>query len=318
MIRCRHLVMSSLLSAYDFYQIVKTATEKPTGDAERLLLYETALQVEDEITKKSGIITLDDGVINSEDSDNDTNPVRSGSDKDIEVFESKQKKGADKKKAKGKSEKKSLVKSYHLTDPLETKQCTHTNPATTQAANALASIGSHFNPDQVCGRDETQMVQTLQFSQLQSAQAEIRDLHFHCNNLMQQLHTETRHADNAEWDLRMFEVIQAQTSQHRRRSSSSSSRRYSRNCRPCRYSHSCSCSHSCSHTHHNQCSHSHSHQSHSRYPTYPGSPSHSQNAGMPTPSSSSHTLNNEGTMLLVTPKRNRDGNIESYKLSPAK
>jgi len=223
MIWCRYLVMSSLLSAYDFYQIVKTATEKPTGDAERLLLYETALQVEDEITKKSGTITLDDSVINSEDSDNDTNPVRSGSNKDIEVFESKQKKGADKKKAKGESEKKPLVKSYHLTDPLETKQRTHTNPATTQAANSLASIGSHFNPDQVCGHDGTRMVQTLQFSQLQSAQAEIQDLCFCCNNLMQQLHIETHHADNAEQDLRMFEVIQAQTSRCRHRSSSSSS-----------------------------------------------------------------------------------------------
>ena len=224
--------MSSLLSAYDFYQIVNTATERPTGDAECLLLYETALQVEDEITKKLGTITLDDGVINSEDSDNDTNPVRSGSDEDIEVFESKQKKGADKKKAKGKSEKKSLVKSYHLTDPLETKQHTCTNPAITQAANALASIGSHINPDQVRDRDETRMVQTLQFSQLQSAQAEIWDLCFRCDNLMQQLHTETRCADNAEWDLRMFEVIQAQTSRRRCRSSSSSSRRYSRNCCP--------------------------------------------------------------------------------------
>ncbi|KAF8160048.1 hypothetical protein B0H34DRAFT_705969 [Crassisporium funariophilum] len=110
------------LLRHKFDAIVKTASEKPTGEGERLELYTKALLANNEIITQSSMITLDDDA-------SEKNGVISLSKNETESEREEEPKSRDKKStikgAKAEKADKSadtlLVKSYKTSDPLEVK-----------------------------------------------------------------------------------------------------------------------------------------------------------------------------------------------------
>ncbi|KAF8814951.1 hypothetical protein BYT27DRAFT_7219425, partial [Phlegmacium glaucopus] len=189
-------------------RIVKTATEKPTGEGEHLQLYQDALQADDDITARSAAITLNDD--NQE--NHSTISLTNNSSSDSEVESKPKVKNEKKTVAKGGKTDKSLVtiKSYKVTNPLEVKS-RRTNPAASQANDAISSIGSFFKPESMHERDESQTILAMQQSQLHATQTKICELCAQYSSLQERFFMEGRHADA---EARHADAAEASSSKH--------------------------------------------------------------------------------------------------------
>lgn len=337
-----------------FDSIVKTAHEKPTGDANRLELLTQAMQADEAIMTKSGGLTLDDNI---DGDDSSVLELSSSSDSDSGDADSSDEGKGEKKKggnARGRKDKgkkasekdekvkQSFIKAYRVNDPLELKP-RQPRTSTTAATEAMSSIGNFFNPNAVRERDDTRMMQGFQITQLQTAQSEIRELRMRVDTLSDKLNAETRRADKAETQLELYQNFGMGS--RRRHRSPSSPRRSTR-----RRSHYHSRSRSRSRSRPQQRSHSRDRsrpqrRSHSRarspdrhkrdyHPSSPNTTSSHQASGIDSQgyigdvsqssfsyaSSSRHMLNsNVGSLTMtVTPRRGRDGQVEGFEISPTR
>ena len=150
-------------------QIIREAKEKPTGDAEHSDddPCTIALEIEDRIAERSGTLALDDpefsegGMKSDGDSDNDCSVIEIASDSERENH-SKGKKGL-------------LAKAYCVEHLLADRR----KPRNATATNALDRLTSSFNPDRIHERDDHQITQSIQLTQLSLAQLELRELQAH-------------------------------------------------------------------------------------------------------------------------------------------
>ena len=91
----------------------------------------------------------------------------------------------------GKGKKALVAKAYRVERPLADKRKPHNALAT----DALDRLTSSFNPDRVRERDDHRMAQSIQLTQLSSAQLELRELRARNNALHDRVLVEVRHAD---------------------------------------------------------------------------------------------------------------------------
>lgn len=171
--------------------------EKPTGNAELPDYVELARQIEEAITMKSGTIAIDD----SEWDDADV-----GSENDIEgkvVLEvsSESDEGA---KVMNAGSKKTVTKAFRANPLLDPG---HRRPRTTAASEALSSLTSVFNPAIMKERDETRLSSLVQFNQISTLQAELREARQRNESLNDRLLQECRRADRAESQVEMLKYM---------------------------------------------------------------------------------------------------------------
>ncbi|KAG1737753.1 hypothetical protein EDB19DRAFT_1985050 [Suillus lakei] len=166
--------------------------EKPTGDGELPEYVELARQTEDAITRKSGIIALDD-------SEWDEGDIGS----EIEVS-SESDEGGRGVKAKHAGSKKTVVKAFHANPLLEPSA---RRPRTTAASDALSSLTSVFNPAVIKDRDETRLSSLVQFNQINTLQTELREARQRIESLNDRLMQECRRADRAESQVEMLKYM---------------------------------------------------------------------------------------------------------------
>ena len=243
------------------------------------------ITLDDDANEKSGMISLSDNETGSAD-EHESIKYHTGKDKKPSVSINK----ADKSLV--------TVKSYKVNDPLEMKP-RRGHPGVQQTADAMGSIGNYFSASSVRDRDETRTVQAMQQAQLQAAQTELRELRSQVTSLQEQCFSEARHrdaeahrADQAESEIKMlktvYEMSWGSSHRHRRRSRSPSSD-------------SDSPKHYKKHSHRRQRS-----QSYSKSPARPQA------------SSSKHTLDDdEGMLVKMTPKKNKDGQFTRVEVTPA-
>ena len=141
-----------------------------------------------------------------------------------------------------KKEKISIVKGHRVANPLEVKERpTRVRPATTNANDAITSMGNYFTTKPV--RDEARGVQSYQMMQLQTLQAKLQQerrlLREQSTNFNEQLYQERRRADRAEDEVRRLgdrlETMRDELREARRRSSRYDSRSRSPPARRHRY-----------------------------------------------------------------------------------
>jgi len=245
------------------------------------------ITLDDDANEKSGMISLSDNETGSAD-EHESIKYHTGKDKKPSVSINK----ADKSLV--------TVKSYKVNDPLEMKP-RRGHPGVQQTADAMGSIGNYFSASSVRDRDETRTVQAMQQAQLQAAQTELRELRSQVTSLQEQCFSEARHrdaeahrADQAESEIKMlktvYEMSWGSSHRHRRRSRSRSPS-----------SDSDSPKHYKKHSHRRQRS-----QSYSKSPARPQA------------SSSKHTLDDdEGMLVKMTPKKNKDGQFTRVEVTPA-
>lgn len=186
------------------------------------------------------------------------------------------------------------------------------NNAQSTMVDAISSIGSYFDPENIRGRQEAQYMQTHDRFFME----ETRRLRMENDRLHQEVANQTRRADNAEFELRMHKMLNKKS---RRRSPSSDSSNYQRR----------------SHKRKSR------HYSRSQSPSHRRSPSHTQSSrftqsgysrpdtsesylieNLPGSSSSQvgrhSTSANPGILMRVTPKKNEAGHTIAYEMSPTK
>lgn len=170
--------------------------EKPTGDAELPDYVELARQIEEAITMKSGTVAIDD----SEWDDADI-----GSENDMEGKVVLEVSSESDEGAKVKNSKKTTVTKAFRANPLLDPG--HRRPRTTAASEALSSLTSVFNPAIMKERDETRLSSLVQFNQISTLQAELREARQRNESLNDRLLQECRRADHAESQVEMLKYM---------------------------------------------------------------------------------------------------------------
>jgi hypothetical protein len=127
-----------------------------------------------------------------------------------------------KKENRSKGKKGLLAKAYRVERPLADKR----KPRNASATDALDRMTSNFNPDRVRERDDHRMAQSIQLTQLSSAQLELRELRARNDALHDRVLTEARRADRAENELQLLRALQNQQHGHGQRRSRGSSYQY--------------------------------------------------------------------------------------------
>jgi hypothetical protein len=172
--------------------------EKPTGDGELPEYVEVARQTEDAITRKSGMIAIDD----SEWDEGDIGSEIEG--KDIVDVSSESDEGGRGVKVKHAGPKKTVVKAFRANPLLEPSA---RRPRTTAASDALSSLTSVFNPAAIKDRDESRLSSLVQFNQINTLQAELREARQRIESLNDRLMQECRRADRAESQVEMLKYM---------------------------------------------------------------------------------------------------------------
>ncbi|KAJ3885200.1 hypothetical protein GG344DRAFT_70740 [Lentinula edodes] len=213
---------------------VLIASTKPTGDADRLEMYERVLEAEAAIAQRVSLGSLQDNEnvisISSEEDDDDD-------DEDLVI---NKRKG----KVRG-SEGTVLTKAYKVEAPLNDAPRTRMSRQS-QANDLLGGISASLNPQNLQQRDVNRASMNLQMMQMQHMQTQL-------NNLQQRLDTATREAMEAQSELKMMRLLHSSRRRSRSRSYSRSRRshRYSRSHSrsPTRLSHSYHHDHSTARSH---------------------------------------------------------------------
>ncbi|KAJ3817499.1 hypothetical protein F5880DRAFT_1511723 [Lentinula raphanica] len=161
---------------------VLIATTKPTGDADRLEMYERVIEAEAAIAQRVSLGSLQD----SPDDDNIIS-ISSEEEDDVEVTKNKGKKGT------------VLMKAYKVEPPLGEAPRPRISRQS-QANGLLGGISASLNPRNIQQRDENRASMNLQMIQMQYMQTQL-------NNLQQRLDTATREAMEAQSELKMMRLL---------------------------------------------------------------------------------------------------------------
>ncbi|KAH7873963.1 uncharacterized protein C8R40DRAFT_1171885 [Lentinula edodes] len=161
------------------YKPFQTQWNRPTGDADRLEMYEQVLEAEAEIAQHVSLGSLQDNEnvisISLEEDDDDDN-------EDLVINKGKG-------KVRG-SEGTVLTKAYKVEAPLNDAPRTHMSHQS-QANDLLGGISASLNPQNLQQRDVNHASMNLQMMQMQHMQTQL-------NNLQQCLDTATREAMEAQ------------------------------------------------------------------------------------------------------------------------
>jgi hypothetical protein len=297
--------------------------DKPTGDAERLQMFEDALHVDEKISERFSVLHIDDLKSDPEHpSDNDDqledSPIAISSD-------DTKPKARNAKKNPAKSSSTTVLKAYRATandtGPITggaPKPRGRTNNSQL-AVEAISSIGTFFAPESIRDRQDLKQTQSAQSFHERYIYNEVRRLQMENDRLHREITAETRRADIAENELRMEKALNSL--KHRRRSpSSDSSERHYRRRRKYHKPHHLTRSPSPRREWPSSSSH---HPSHRRYSSR--SPGHSFSEGrdncddiyqLPdTVSASRDQDTSPGVLVRVTPKKRQDG-TRFYEMSP--
>jgi len=298
--------------------------EKPTGDAERLQMFEDAIRVDEKITERFAVLHIDDLKMDPElasDSDNqpEDSPIAISSDDTKPNL-----KARNTKKDHAKSSSTTVLKAYRAT-------ANDTGPTTGGAAkprgrtnnsqlavDAISSIGTFFAPESIRDRQDLKQTQSAQSLHERYIYNEVRRLQTENDRLHHKITAETRRADIAENELRMEKALNSLKHRRRSPSSDSSGHHYRRRRKYYKRHHSRSASprrdwpSSSSHC-----------QSRRQYSSR--SPGHSFSEGrdnrddiyqLPDTVSASHDQDTSpGVLVRVTPKKRQDG-TRFYEMSP--
>ncbi|KAI9437902.1 hypothetical protein BJY52DRAFT_1196185 [Lactarius psammicola] len=176
-----------------FDKLVNTAMEKPTGEANQSQLLKTALKIYGDLTAKSGTATLDDDLLKQE---NEAGVVSVERHKVIHLTATSDGDSTGEGHSKNPKAVKSnlVVKGYRTANPLEIKSH-KTHASTSQATDAMASIGTYFSDDHVCERTDAQTTTSVHLLQLQSVMTELREIRSWNEQISDSLRAETCRTD---------------------------------------------------------------------------------------------------------------------------
>lgn len=170
-------------------QLVNTAGDKPTGNAQRPRLFLDVLEAERDQKNRAGLHAMDDdeAIELSDDMGGE-----SGSDKKPGI---------------------AVVKSYKVNNPVKPKN-SRSAPSTSfsQISDVSDVMGKYFDPE----REKNQENWQLKFMQVQSLQAEVQDLREHNNNLQIKLFEANQHARDTEHKLEIYKIKYSRSRHHHR------------------------------------------------------------------------------------------------------
>ena len=178
-------------------KLVHAAKEKPTGEANHSELLEMALRIDEALDVKAGSALLDDDLFEGDSKGESETGGVPDRRKVIHVTSDGDSVGEDSSKAKQVKSTSHVVKGFRTADPLQLKP-RKMRASTSQAAEAMASIGAYFSPDHIRERVDANASNSVQFLQLQSALTELREVCSRNEQLTGSLHLQTIRADKLE------------------------------------------------------------------------------------------------------------------------
>ncbi|KAJ8091717.1 hypothetical protein PM082_020952 [Marasmius tenuissimus] len=168
--------------------MVRTATEHPTGDGERLQIYEDVLRAEAAANERVACGDLQDD--SDQEDEDDVIDISSGDDEEPSAKVKKEKKKGKEKQ----DEKKGTVvtKAYRTEPPLPSRDTTSTSRTSRarQASAALQSIAAASDPERQQQLLDQRTQRTLQLFQFQHLQSQVTSLTQQVSDLTSRLHQE--------------------------------------------------------------------------------------------------------------------------------
>ncbi|KAJ8094154.1 hypothetical protein PM082_023362 [Marasmius tenuissimus] len=189
--------------------MVRTATEHPTGDGERLQIYEDVLRAEEAANERVACGDLQDD--SEQEDEEDIIDISSGDDEGPSTNVKKKTKGKGKGKEK-QDEKKgtTVMKAYRTEPPLPPRDTTTAASRTSrarQASAALQSIAAASDPKHQQQVLEQRTQCTLQLFQFQHLQSQVTSLTQQVGNLTSRLHQEQMRTMAAENQLQTMQLM---------------------------------------------------------------------------------------------------------------